>query len=126
VVCNIGEINQVLLNLIVNSAQAIGDLVRGTLARGRITIRTSRDTDHVVIEIADTGAGIPEEFRAHLFDVFFTTKEVGRGTGQGLAIARAVVVEKHGGQLTFDSVVGTGTRFYIRIPIAGRVAATAA
>jgi signal transduction histidine kinase len=126
VVCHIGEINQVVLNLIVNAAHAIGDVVRGTPARGRITIRTSRDTDQVVIEIDDTGPGIPEELRAHIFDVFFTTKEVGHGTGQGLAIAHAVVVEKHGGQLTFDSVLGTGTRFYIRIPIAGRAAAAAA
>jgi len=126
VVCHIGEINQVVLNLIVNAAHAIGDLVRGTPARGRITVRTSRDADHVVIEVADTGPGIPETVRAHIFDVFFTTKEVGRGTGQGLAIARAVVVDKHGGQLTFDSALGAGTRFYIRIPIAGRVAAAAA
>jgi signal transduction histidine kinase len=120
VLCHVGEINQVVLNLIVNAAHSIGDVVRGSAARGRITIRTSVDTDHVVIAIADTGAGIPEHVRPHIFDAFFTTKEVGRGTGQGLAIARAVVVEKHGGQLTFDSVVGTGSQFYIRLPIAGR------
>lgn len=122
VLCHIGEINQVVLNLIINAAHAIGDVVRGSTARGRITIRTSVDADHAVIEVADTGSGIPEDIRSHIFDAFFTTKEVGRGTGQGLAIARSVVVEKHGGRLTFETVLGAGTSFYIRLPIAGRAA----
>jgi signal transduction histidine kinase len=123
VMCHVGEINQVVLNLIVNAAHAIGDVVRGTTARGRITIRTSVDADCVVIAIADTGSGIPEHIRPHIFDAFFTTKEVGRGTGQGLAIARSVIVEKHGGRLTFDTAIGAGSQFYIRLPIEGRVPA---
>jgi len=122
VLCHIGEINQVVLNLIINAAHAIADVVRGTAARGRITIRTWVDAGCVVIAVADTGGGIPAEIQPHVFDAFFTTKEVGRGTGQGLAIARSVVVEKHGGRLTFDTVPGAGSQFYIRLPIAGRQA----
>jgi signal transduction histidine kinase len=125
VVCHIGEINQVVLNLIVNAAHAIGDAVRGTTGRGRITIRTRRDGDAVIVAIADTGTGIPEHVRPHIFDAFFTTKEVGRGTGQGLAIARSVVVDKHGGRLTFESAEGTGSEFFIRLPVTGRPAASA-
>jgi signal transduction histidine kinase len=74
----------------------------------------------VLISISDTGGGIPEGIRDRLFDPFFTTKAVGRGTGQGLAIARSVVVDRHGGNLTFDSKEGRGTTFHIRIPIAGK------
>src|SRR4029079_13241510 len=114
------EINQVVLNLIVNAAHAIGDAVRGTGARGRITIRTWSEGDQVVIAVGDTGTAIPDAVRPHIFDAFYTTKEVGRGTGQGLAIARSVIVEKHGGRLTFDSQLGAGSQFYIRLPIAGR------
>jgi signal transduction histidine kinase len=125
VICHIGEINQVVLNLIVNAAHAIGDVVRGTATRGRITIRTAIDGDCVVISVGDTGGGIPEDVRPHIFDAFFTTKEVGRGSGQGLAIARSVVVEKHAGRLTFDTAIGAGTTFHIRLPIAGRPAAAA-
>jgi signal transduction histidine kinase len=68
------------------------------------------------VSISDTGAGIPEAIRGRIFDPFFTTKTVGRGTGQGLAIAHAVVVERHGGALTFESKVGEGTTFFIRLP----------
>ncbi|HEY6177305.1 MAG TPA: ATP-binding protein [Kofleriaceae bacterium] len=120
VICHVGEINQVVLNLIVNAAHAIGDVVRGTGARGRITIRTWAEADQVVIGVADTGTGIPDAVRPHIFDAFYTTKEVGRGSGQGLAIARSVIVEKHGGRLTFDSQIGAGSQFYIRLPIAGQ------
>jgi signal transduction histidine kinase len=87
--------------------------------RGQLRIRTSLDGDHAMIAISDTGNGIPEANRERIFDAFFTTKEVGRGTGQGLAISRSIVVERHGGTLTFDSRVGVGTTFYVRIPIAG-------
>lgn len=80
---------------------------------------TSRDGDDAVISIADTGGGIPDTVRAHVFDPFFTTKDVGRGTGQGLAIAHSVVVDKHHGTLTFETVVGRGTTFIVRVPIAG-------
>jgi two-component system NtrC family sensor kinase len=116
-VCNIGELNQVFLNLLVNAAHAIGDAVNGTGQKGVIRVRTSIEEDAVLISIADTGCGIPEDIRDKIFDPFFTTKESGRGTGQGLAIARSVVVDKHGGTLTFASEVGKGTTFFIRLPL---------
>jgi PAS domain S-box-containing protein len=112
-----GEINQVLLNIIVNAAHAIGDVVKGTEKRGSITLRTKTDGDWVLIQVSDTGGGIPERIRAKIFDPFFTTKEVGKGTGQGLAIARSVVVDKHGGTIDVDSTVGVGTTFTVRLPM---------
>ncbi len=117
VVCNVGDLNQVFLNLLVNAAHAIADVVKGTDEKGKICVRTVPEGDTVVISISDTGSGIPEAIRTKIFDPFFTTKEVGRGTGQGLAIARSVVVERHRGTLTFESEVGKGTTFHIRLPI---------
>ena len=117
--CLVGEVNQVLLNLLVNAAHAISDVVQkkeGT--RGVITISTRSDDDSVEISIADTGTGIPENVRDKVFDPFFTTKELGKGTGQGLMLAHAVVVKKHGGRIWFDTEVGKGTTFYIRLPLA--------
>jgi len=119
VACLPGDLNQVFLNLIVNAAHAIGDVVKESGGRGRIAIRTRRDGDEVVISVADTGGGVPERIRNRIFDPFFTTKEVGRGTGQGLSIARSVVVDKHGGSLTFETEIGQGTTFLIRLPIDG-------
>ena len=119
VLCQPGELNQVFLNLIVNAAHAIADVVRDTDTKGVIRVRTAREEDMALIAITDTGCGIPESHRAQIFDPFFTTKEVGRGTGQGLSIAHAVVVDKHGGSLTFETEVGRGTTFFIRLPIAG-------
>jgi len=116
VVCFGSDLNQVFLNLIVNAAHAIEDKHAG---RGRLGIRTSMEGDAAVIAISDTGSGIPEAHRDRVFDAFFTTKEVGRGTGQGLAISRSIVVDRHGGTLTFDSTLGAGTTFYVRIPLAG-------
>jgi signal transduction histidine kinase len=123
--CYAGEINQVVLNLIVNAAHAISDVVKGTDRKGKIRVGTRVLGEQVEIAITDTGKGIPVEVRSRIFDPFFTTKEVGRGTGQGLAIARTVVVDKHGGTLHFETEVGQGTTFYIRLPIAGPAAATA-
>jgi PAS domain S-box-containing protein len=117
VTCHVGDINQAVLNIVVNAAHAIGDMVRGTDRRGLISVRTRQDGDHVEIAIEDTGGGIPAAIRDRLFDPFFTTKEVGRGTGQGLAIARTVIVEAHGGELTFTTEMGRGTTFVIRLPI---------
>jgi two-component system NtrC family sensor kinase len=116
VVCFGSDLNQVFLNLIVNAAHAMEDK---TAQRGRLGVRTRVDGDQVEIAISDTGAGIPEALHERIFDAFFTTKEVGRGTGQGLAISRSIVVDRHGGTLTFDSQIGIGTTFYVRIPIAG-------
>jgi len=115
VTCNGGEIKQVLLHLIVNAAHAMEDGGE----RGTIRIRTRADATHVLISVADTGCGIPAQIADRVFDPFFTTKEVGRGTGQGLAIARTIVVERHGGSLTFETAPGAGTRFHVRLPIAG-------
>ncbi|MBS2024292.1 MAG: PAS domain-containing protein [Deltaproteobacteria bacterium] len=119
--CHAGEVNQVFLNIIVNAAHAIGDKVKGTDQRGKIKVATRVDGDMVCVSISDTGGGIPEHVRGKIFDPFFTTKEIGRGTGQGLAIARSVV-EKHDGKLGFDTVVGAGTTFNIRLPIEARAA----
>jgi signal transduction histidine kinase len=116
VICNVGDLNQVFLNLLVNAAHAIADMAKGD-GKGRITIRTAPEGDKIHISIADSGSGIPESIRTRIFDPFFTTKEVGRGTGQGLAIARSVIVERHKGTLTFESEVGKGTTFHIRLPV---------
>ncbi|MGA2984086.1 MAG: PAS domain S-box protein [Terriglobia bacterium] len=117
VVCNIGDLNQVFLNLLVNAAHAIGDVVKGTGMKGKIRVRTASENNTVLIAISDTGGGIPEAIRGRIFDPFFTTKEVGRGSGQGLAIARSVVVDRHKGTLTLESEVGEGTTFFIRLPL---------
>jgi two-component system, NtrC family, sensor kinase len=121
VTCQVGDVNQVFLNLLVNAAHAIGDKVGDSGARGRISVRTSAEGDWVTIAIGDTGCGIPEAIRSKVYDPFFTTKEVGRGTGQGLALAHVVIVEQHGGSLSFDSTVGEGTVFYLRLPVMGAV-----
>ncbi len=119
VTCHAGQINQVVLNLVVNAAHAIADKVQRTGAVGKITVSTHVENDHVVISIGDTGTGIPETIRARVFDPFFTTKEVGRGTGQGLSIARNVVVKGHGGGLDFTTEPGKGTTFHVRLPVSG-------
>ena len=118
VTCFPGDLNQVFLNLLVNAAHAIGDVVSQNGGRGTITVSTRRDGDAAVIEVADTGGGIPAHIAERVFDPFFTTKEVGRGTGQGLALARAVV-EKHTGTISFESEPGNGTTFIIRLPVDG-------
>jgi signal transduction histidine kinase len=117
--CHIGELNQVVLNIVVNAAHAIEASVKDTDRRGKITIRTSERDQHAVIEIVDDGCGIPQTIIDKIFDPFFTTKEIGKGTGQGLAIARSVIVDKHHGKLTVDSEPGCGTTFRIWLPIAG-------
>ena len=118
--CLVGQFNQVVLNIIVNAAHAIADIVKGTGTKGTITVSTRREGDSAEIRIADTGGGIPEAIRSKIFDPFFTTKEVGKGTGQGLAIARSVVVDKHGGTITAESELGQGTTFVIRLPLASQ------
>ena len=125
IVCNIGELNQVFLNLIVNAAHAIHDSGKDA-DTGEIKISTAVSGDSVVIRIGDNGCGVPPENLSRLYDPFFTTKEVGRGTGQGLAITHSIVVDKHGGTIGVSSTVGTGTEFTLRLPIAGRPARTGA
>ncbi|HEY6178530.1 MAG TPA: ATP-binding protein [Kofleriaceae bacterium] len=114
--CQISELNQVFLNLIVNAAHAIADRVNGTTQRGEIVVRSWFDTDSIHISISDTGGGIRESIRDRIFDPFFTTKEVGRGTGQGLAIARTII-DRHRGKLHFDTTIGVGTTFTIVLPV---------
>ncbi len=119
VLCHAGEFNQVILNLLVNAAQAIAQaLGGGSQAKGKIVVSTVRVQDWAEISISDTGAGIPEAVRSRIFEPFFTTKPVGKGTGQGLALAHTAIVRRHGGKIWFDSELGKGTTFHIRIPFA--------
>jgi two-component system NtrC family sensor kinase len=112
-----GDIGQVLLNLITNAAHAIEERVGGDGGRGRLAVVTRVGADGAVeVTVEDDGSGIPEDIAHRVFDPFFTTKPVGKGTGQGLAIARSIVVDKHGGELAFERVQPHGTRFIVRLP----------
>jgi PAS domain S-box-containing protein len=115
--CHLGDINQVLLNLIVNASHAISEAVDTNGGRGTITVRTSRDGAEVAIEVADTGVGIPPEIAERIFEPFFTTKEVGEGTGQGLSLAYSLVHDRHGGSIGFRTESGRGTTFTVRLPV---------
>ena len=118
--CYVADLNQVFLNLLVNASHAIRDAIgEGTGKRGTIRVSTRRDGEWIEIRVADTGTGVPEGVRKKIFDQFFTTKPVGRGTGLGLTIARAVVVEKHGGTIDFETEIGRGTTFIVRLPVSG-------
>lgn len=110
-------LHQALLNLLINAAQAVGEVVQGTNRKGIITVRTRRQGDWAQLEIHDTGLGIPQAVQPKIFEPFFTTKDVGRGTGQGLAIAHASIVRQHGGSLWFETREGRGTTFFIRLPL---------
>jgi signal transduction histidine kinase len=103
------ELNQVWTNLIDNAIQAMGD-------EGTLTVRTSRDDGYAVVEICDTGSGIPAEIQSRIFEPFFTTKGVGEGTGLGLDISWRVIVNKHHGDLSVQSTPGD-TRFRARLPL---------
>jgi two-component system NtrC family sensor kinase len=116
VLCHVGALNQVFLNLIVNAAHAIGDVVGQGGSKGTIRIKTLKEGDLVRIDIADTGSGIPEAIRQRIFEPFFTTKEVGRGTGQGLAIARSIV--GHQAPRLLDLRERGGQRDHVHHPIA--------
>lgn len=116
--CWVADLNQVFLNLLVNATHAIRDkLGEHSTEQGTIRISTRQDGDHVEVRVSDTGGGIPEHAQQQIFDQFFTTKGVGKGTGLGLAIARAVVMDRHGGTLDFETEVGEGTTFIVRVPI---------
>jgi signal transduction histidine kinase len=105
------------LNIIVNSAHAISDVVQGSGKKGVIRVATRVEADQVVVAISDTGGGVPDSIRGKIFDPFFTTKPAGKGTGQGLSIAHNLVVVKHGGTITLDSELGRGATFTIRLPL---------
>src|SRR6185295_7978872 len=118
--CSPAEFNQVVLNMIVNAAHAISDVVGdGGKGKGKIRVKTRPEGEWALIEISDTGAGMPAHVQQRIFEPFFTTKEVGKGTGQGLAIAHNVIVDKHGGTIKVASAPGKGTTFTIRLPIGG-------
>lgn len=118
--CYPGEINQVILNLVVNAAHAIASRqeIRGSAAPGLIRIGTRRHPNEVEIWVSDDGVGIPDEIRSRIFDPFFTTKPVGEGSGQGLSIVHAVITEKHKGRIEVESKPGEGTTFRIFLPLA--------
>ncbi|MFO0743359.1 MAG: ATP-binding protein, partial [Labilithrix sp.] len=116
--CMRDEINQVVLNLVVNAAHAIDEVtVGGSKGKGTITVETRCSDGWAEIRVSDTGSGIPDYARNRVFDPFFTTKPVGKGTGQGLAIAYSVIVDKHHGEIGFDTVEGKGTTFIVRLPV---------
>lgn len=129
IMCLPAELNQVFMNIIVNGAQAITEKLSGesqlrsagaiTVSgeKGLLRVSTKQDGNRIVIRIGDSGTGIAPENLDHIFDPFYTTKEVGKGTGQGLAIARDVVVNKHQGAIDVESVVGKGTTFIITLPV---------
>ncbi|MBW9264299.1 MAG: DUF3365 domain-containing protein [Candidatus Thiodiazotropha sp. (ex. Lucinisca nassula)] len=113
--CLGGEISQVVLNLVINAAHAIE--AAKLQQKGKITITTTHNENSVEVRIADTGTGIPIEVQESVFNPFFTTKDVGRGTGQGLAIAQDIVMGKHQGELFFETEEGNGTTFVMRLPL---------
>ena len=116
--CLPGELSQVVLNLIINAVHAIQDAGgEETVSMGQIVISSLQVDNWIEVRISDSGTGIPEDIRDKIFDPFFTTKDVGRGTGQGLAIAFTVIVKKHGGTLEFETEIGRGTTFIIRLPM---------
>ena len=117
VLCFPGRLNQVFLNLIVNAAHAVGEAKRE--GGGKIRVSSSAENGVVAIGISDNGLGIPAPIQHKVFDPFFTTKPVGKGTGQGLAISRSIIVDAHGGTLSFQTEPGCGTTFTIRLPVDG-------
>jgi two-component system NtrC family sensor kinase len=108
--CNLGQLNQVFLNILVNAAHAIEEL-------GEIRIATWAEEQLIKVTISDNGGGIPSENVKRIFDPFFTTKEVGKGTGLGLSIAYDIIVNKHGGNIDVTSEQGLGTTFTISLPV---------
>jgi len=118
VLCLPGELGQAFLNLIVNASYAIADVIgNDENQKGTIKLTTRQLDNDVEICIGDTGSGIPESSSDKLFEAFFTTKEVGKGTGQGLSIAHTIIVDQHGGSINFETELGVGTTFIIRLPI---------
>ncbi|MGE4442233.1 MAG: PAS domain S-box protein [Desulfomicrobium sp.] len=114
--CMHGEIGQTLINIIINAAHAIEDVVKGTKVKGLIYITTKKKEKYLEIRIKDTGPGIPPDIANKVFNMFFTTKPIGRGTGQGLALAHHTIVTRHKGTLTYETTPGQGTTFIITLP----------
>lgn len=104
------QINQVVLNLLVNAAQAMGEV------RGRIRVETGTSAGQVWIRVHDNGSGIAPEVLPRIFDPFFTTKPVGKGTGLGLSLSYGIV-RKHQGSIHVESTLGVGTTFTVHLPV---------
>ena len=120
--CHIGSLSQVFLNLLVNAAHAVEERsAKQGISWDAHLIRVTTDVenDEVVINVSDTGCGIPDSVRERIFEPFFTTKPMGKGSGQGLPLVRNVVVVKHGGRIEIDTEVNVGTTFRLRIPMSG-------
>ena len=107
------QLEQVMVNLIANARDALAEQ-----PNRRLLLRTRRENGHVVVEVSDTGNGIPPDVKAHIFEPFYTTKEPGQGTGLGLAISRSII-EDHQGRLEVDSTLGQGTTFRLLLPTQG-------
>ena len=118
--CYPGDFNQVILNLVTRGPRDRREAWRGAEEKGKVTVSTRLDAGWAEVRVTDTGAGIPEHVRDRIMEPFFTTKEVGKGTGQGLSVAYAIVAEKHGGTLDFETEVGKGTTFVVRLPLEAR------
>jgi PAS domain S-box-containing protein len=116
--CDPTEIEQVILNLVKNAAQAMA--LSGSPPPHRITLRTRREEDYARIEVEDTGPGMDEVTRRRVFEPFFTTKAVGAGTGLGLSVSYFIVTEQHKGTIDVNSVPGEGTCFIVRLPLKGK------
>lgn len=115
--CYPNQLSQVFLNMIVNSVQSIKEKFEGSEnCKGMINIKTKGSKKYIDIEISDTGVGMPEVIQNKIFNPFFTTKEIGKGTGQGLAITQAVIQKMHNGNISVSSKPGIGAVFYISIP----------
>ena len=121
--CYAGQLNQVFMNILANAIDALDELNAKRTHQerkdnpGRITIRTSTASQWIKIAIADNGSGIPEAIKKQVFNPFFTTKPVGKGTGMGMAISYQIITEKHGGKLECLSSPGKGAELMIQIPI---------
>jgi PAS domain S-box-containing protein len=116
--CFPGDLNQVVLNLVINAAHAVEEVANnGAGGKGVIKVSTRCDGEWAEIRISDTGKGISKENRSRIFDPFFTTKETGKGTGQGLSVTHSIVVGRHNGTITFDTEIGKGTTFIVRLPL---------
>ena len=115
--CFAGDFNQVVLNMLINAAHAVNEKYKDRTEKGLIRIRTEKEGEFLKVVISDTGCGIPAQNLHRIYDPFFTTKEVGKGTGQGLAIAHDIVVDKHGGTIDVESEEGEGTTFTLRFPL---------
>ena len=110
--------------MLVNAAHAVSEKFKDSTDKGLICIRTKREAQFLTVTIADNGTGIPEKNLQRIYDPFFTTKEVGKGTGQGLAIVHDIVVNKHGGSVEVESELGKGTTFVLRFPLSENTGVT--